>query len=55
MSAENRIRALLKILLILMLGGIVEGCISANPAPDIDQTAALANDRKGVDDELDDL
>jgi len=38
-----------------MLGAITEGCISANPAPDIAQTAALADDRKGVDDELEDL
>ena len=55
MRAAKRIPVLSKILLILMLSGIVEGCISANPAPDIDQTAALANDRKGVGDELDDL
>ena len=33
----------------------MQGCISANPAPDIAQTAALANDRKGVDDKLEDL
>jgi len=37
------------------LGAIVVGCISANPAPDIAQTAALANDRKGVDGQLDAL
>ncbi|MFP6639687.1 MAG: TolC family protein [Myxococcota bacterium] len=38
-----------------MLGALVEGCVSANPAPGIAQTTALANDRKGVDDDLEDL
>ncbi len=43
------------ILLALVLAAVLAGCISANPAPDIAQTAALANDRKGVDDELEHL
>ena len=55
MSRKKKDNAFWRTLVILLLGGIVEGCLSANPAADIAKTASLANDRKGVDDELENL
>ncbi|MCH2173581.1 TolC family protein [Myxococcota bacterium] len=50
-----QLRTLACISFTLAFGVIVVGCISANPAPDIAQTAALADDRKGIGGSLEDL
>ena len=54
-SATRWPRGVVRALLVFIWGTGVAGCISSNPAPDIERSAALANDRKGVAVELEDL
>ena len=52
MKAERWGRVFRRILLVTIWTLCAAGCLSANPAPDIAQTASLANERKGVDESL---